>query len=69
MVEAAPVTIEVLGEKLIARAARAGRYWTVAAELFPEVRVCELNIARAKAQLAKRLVPHVERLQKQRVQR
>ena len=68
MPETVPLTIEVLGERLTVRASRSGRHWTVAAELFPEVRVCELDIARAKAVLAKRLVPHVERLRKRRAQ-
>ncbi len=45
-------------------ATRSGRFWTVLAAQFPEVRVYDLDLARAKAQLAKRLVPHVERLRR-----
>ncbi|GGG51803.1 hypothetical protein GCM10010964_43740 [Caldovatus sediminis] len=60
------LAIEVLGERLRVRASRSGRHWTLVAELFPEVRVCALDLARAKLLLAKRLRPQVERLRRRR---
>jgi hypothetical protein len=65
MIETVGFDIAVLGMRLRVGAIKAHRHWTIVAGAFPEVQVCDLDLARAKRVLTKRLAPEVERIQRQ----
>ena len=59
--QAVAVTIEVLGQRVVAGAVKSHRLWTIVAPRYPEVQMCDSDLARCKSRLVKRLEPLVER--------
>lgn len=66
MTDTAPVTVMVGKRRLKAKASRAGGYWTLAADAFPETTITGPDLGKLQAKLSKLLLPKCEHIERQR---
>lgn len=62
MTDVVPVRLVVAGRTIAAGATRSGLWWSLKAASFPGYEAVDKDLARARLQLEKKLLPEVQRL-------